>query len=97
MAKNTEPDKLAQESTAALAAGMSYGKWKAMQNPVTIVKKDEIPDGWCVCQWCGKPFRPKIKRVQKFCESECQRQAFYARSKEKAENSGAENDPFAQQ
>ena len=75
MAKNTEPDKLSQESTAALAAGMSYGKWKAMQDPVTIVKKDEIPDGWLVCQLCGQPFKPKHRGVQKYCESECQRQA----------------------
>jgi hypothetical protein len=30
MAKK-KPDKLAQEVSMAIAAGMSYGKWKAMQ------------------------------------------------------------------
>ena len=34
--KTNEPDKLAQDAAAALAAGMSYGKWKAMQEPVKI-------------------------------------------------------------
>ena len=29
-----EPDKLAQDAAAARAANMSYGKWKAMQEPV---------------------------------------------------------------
>lgn len=57
-------DNLAKEAKLARQAGMSYGKWKAMQNPVKINK--EIPEGWSVCQWCGQPFKPKTKRPQKY-------------------------------
>jgi hypothetical protein len=90
VAKNTEPDKLAQESTAALAAGMSYGKWKAMQNPVTI-QKPPPPEGWRTCVWCGQPFKPKNKGVQKYCESTCQLQAQTAKYRQnKAERSTKE-------
>ena len=59
MAKKTEPDKLAQDAAAALAAGMSYGKWKAMQDPVKIYKKQDLEPGWKLCAWCGKPFKIK--------------------------------------
>ena len=72
--KKKEPDKLALDAAAALAARMSYGKWKAMHSaPATIGKN--IPEGWLVCQWCGKPFKPTTKRPQKYCEAGCQRQA----------------------
>ena len=79
--KKKEPDKLAQDAAAALAAGMSYGKWKAMQDPVKIVKK--IPEGWRVCLWCGKAFKPKTRGPQKYCEAVCQSRASYARSRQK--------------
>ena len=70
MAKKKQPDKLAQDAAAAKAANMSYGNWKAMQtNPVKT--KNEIPDGWRVCQYCGKPYKPKTKRPQLYCEAYC--------------------------
>jgi hypothetical protein len=76
MARKKEPDKLAQDAAAALAAGMSYGKWKAMQEPVKIEKKaEEIPEGWLICKQCGKPFKPKTYRKQKYCEMSCQQAA----------------------
>ena len=77
-----EPDKLAQDVSKAIAAGMSYGKWKAMQdNPVKV--KEGIPEGWLVCQYCGKPFKPKTKRRQFYCEAGCQVQAQYKRDRAK--------------
>ena len=80
--KKKEPDRLAQDVSAATAAGMSYGKWKAMQNnPVTIEKK--IPEGWQICDYCGKPYKPKTKRPQRYCEAECQRKAQYERDRAK--------------
>ncbi len=75
-----EPDKLSQDVSKAIAAGMSYGKWMAMQhNPAKAEKK--IPDGWLVCQYCGKPFKPKTRRPQLYCEAGCQRQAQYERDR----------------
>ena len=83
MAKKKEPDKLAQDAAAALAAGMSYGKWKALQeNPLPKKKTDGIPDGWKVCKRCGKPFKSKAKN-QSYCEYTCQREAAEERRKAK--------------
>lgn len=76
MKKQKQPDRLSQEVSLALAAGMSYGKWKAMQNATRIEKKSDIPDGWLVCQWCGKAFKPKTRRPQKFFQTYCQREAY---------------------
>lgn len=67
--KNNKPDKLAQEAAQAKAAGMSYGKWKAMQQPEV---KPEIHDGYMRCKCgCGAIFK---KRYNKMFESEnCRR------------------------
>lgn len=69
-----EPDKLAQDVSKALAAGMSYGKWKAMQDRPVKVKKG-IPVGWKVCQYCGDPYKPSSGRRQFYCGADCQRKA----------------------
>ena len=85
MAKKKESiDKLAWENAQALAAHMSYGKWKAMQNPVKITPVEiDMPPGWQKCAWCGTPFKPKSKRPQKYCQAYCQASASRARVKEK--------------
>lgn len=85
MAKKKEPDKLAQDAAAALAAGMSYGKWKAMQDAVKIEKlsNGEIPEGWKRCRYCGKPFKPKSNRTQYYCEVYCQTEAYKEKCREK--------------
>lgn len=67
-----KPDKLAQDVSKAIVAGMSYGKWKAMQEPMK--PKEEIPEGWKVCPWCGKAFKPVCGQV--FCEPNCKAQAY---------------------
>lgn len=74
-------DNLARNAMLAKQAGMSYGQWKAMQKPVKIEKK--VPDGWLVCENCGKAFKPKTKRPQQFCEVECQKKAYSEKYKEK--------------
>jgi hypothetical protein len=71
MAKKT--DTLAMDAVEAKKAGMSYGRWKAMQ--MVEEKPKGIPDGWLVCQYCGKPFKPKDKRPRKYCELFCQQRA----------------------
>lgn len=78
-----KPDKLAQDVSKAIAAGMSYGKWKAMQEPVKVEK--EIPEGWRVCEYCGKPF--KKKHGKRFCDMDCRQKAYLPRYNElKAES-----------
>lgn len=72
MAKKKEMDNLAKDAASALAAGMSYGKWKALQEITVIeIKPGEIPEGWKACKRCGKPFKPKAI-TQKYCEVLCQ-------------------------
>ena len=73
MARKKEMDNLAKDAAAALAAGMSYGKWKAMQGYSELKKKDEIPEGWRACKHCGKPFKPINKQI--YCEFACQKAA----------------------
>ena len=82
MAKKKEPDKLAQDAAAALAAGMSYGRWKALQeNPVPEKKEDGLPEGWKLCKRCGKPF--KARKTQVYCEISCQRETVIENDREK--------------
>lgn len=84
MAKTNEPDKLAQDAAAALAAGMSYGKWKATQ-PVVAVKKNlpaiGIPTRRCAC--CGVEFRADDSPNKIYCGVNCRNKAAYWRSKER--------------
>ncbi len=94
MARNhKEPDQLAKDAAAALAAGMSYGRWKAMQDPVQIYKKQDLEPGWRLCAWCGRPFKPKINRNQLYCEVYCQRTAQKHRDRQRdAERSTKEEE-----
>ena len=69
MAKeNKAPDRLAQDAAAALAAGMSYGRYKAQQK---MLPKDKLPDGWRLCKHCGKPFDPRHYTDKIYCDSYC--------------------------
>lgn len=76
-------DKLSLDASQALAAHMSYGRWKAMQDSIQSKKKDVVPEGWIVCENCGKAFKPKTKREQRFCEYICQRRAYVKNNREK--------------
>lgn len=58
----------------AKEAGLSYGKWKAMQPVVPIVKEEVIPDHWVRCEECGKAFPPKGGK--RFCDCFCRRKAY---------------------
>ena len=83
MRKKRELDKLSLDMIECEKAGYGchYGAWKATQSPVQIEKK--VPDGWLVCKNCGKPFKPKTKRKQLFCEIACQKEAYKEKYKEK--------------
>ena len=75
MAKKNKPDKLSQEVAQALAAGMSYGKWKAMQPIETNMSKK--PDDMKKCEYCRKPF--KAKPNKRFCDADCWSAAYKER------------------
>ena len=76
--KKKQMDKLAWENAQALAAGMSYGKWKAMQDPVRIEKK--TPEGWTKCKHCGELFEPKKGKI--YCDDYCRYMGTRERYKE---------------
>jgi hypothetical protein len=72
MAETKEMDKLSQDAMAARRAGMSYGKWKAMQDPVVIEPKPDrkvVRRG--VCRYCGKDFAMYDHRFRVYCSEEC--------------------------
>ena len=83
MAKKKEPDKLAQDAAAALAAGMSYGKWKAMQNPVKIEKPKLDEKEIILCLNCGAQVKQCTNHSRKYCGPYCARE--YNRKKKKAQ------------
>ena len=102
MAKKKEMDKLAKDAASAKAAGMSYGRWKAMQEPGEPLKR-KVYGNPCVCAWCGKTFYYKSGHKKKYCDSICQRAASDQRNREwyaqylrewraKKKESGGEND-----
>lgn len=78
--KRKPADRLSQESSEALAAGVSYGKYKAQQweadkrQPPAPVPKKEEPDPRLkydlVCKVCGKAFK-SITSYRKYCSESC--------------------------
>lgn len=80
MGRRKKMDNLAREAMLAMQAGMSYGKWKAMQEPVAVGEKP-IPDGWQKCEKCGKPF--KSGKGKRFCDEICRRTAYDESGKQK--------------
>ena len=89
MAKKRKPDKLAQDAAAALAAGMSYGNWKAMQ-PRVEIEEPPIPDNLRICERCGKPFLLKTQKEKRFCEAGCQHEAQVERYQRKRREAARE-------
>lgn len=82
-------DNLDRDVKLARQAGMSYGRWKALQIPVVPEKK--IPEGWLICAYCGKPFKPRSRRRQKYCEQFCMKLANCEQAKKRyAEKKQAE-------
>lgn len=76
-------DRLSRESCEALAAGMSYGKWKALQAPMEVTIPE--PDGnRSICQHCGKVFYQKGGKRRKYCDDKCSKDAENERSRMRA-------------
>lgn len=91
MAKKKYPDKLSQEVAQALAAGMSYGKWKAMQPVVPIEPKKplEIYKEF-TCEICGSKIIRVDGRNQKYCSANCRYIAYERQKRAKKLAGGAE-------
>ena len=86
MAKKNEPDKLAQEVSQAIAAGMSYGKWKAMQPRAEIpIKPPVTAFKELTCAFCGSKFVDGCNRRLKYCGDRCKARAAAQRAYEKKE------------
>lgn len=85
MAKKKELDNLAKDMIRCKKDGFGchYGDWKFL-HPNTKEKQDDsaIPNGWLICRECGKPFKPRTKRSQFYCEAECQKRAAQRKFKE---------------
>lgn len=81
MARNREMDNLAKDAAAALAAGMSYGKYMALHYkpvpnkpaPKKETPKKEVPKGGRVCVICGEIFYTKLHH-QLCCGKECSKE-----------------------
>ena len=84
-------DKLTRENMQALAAGMSYGKWKAMQ-PVVPVKPKKPPEIYkeFTCEVCGNKIVRMDGRTQKYCGARCRYMAYEKARREKKLAGGAE-------
>ena len=73
--KNRTPDRLTILATAAIKAGMSYGKYMALHgyNP-PIIRQEPEPDDYednnAICPECGKPFHKTDKR-REYCSFDC--------------------------
>ena len=70
-------DQLAKDAAEARKAGMSYGQWKATQEPV-VIRRPEKPEG--VCRHCGREL-PKGKKI--WCSEECCTEGSRKRRREK--------------
>lgn len=80
MGRHKKPDKLTQENAQALAAGMSYGKWKAL-HPVSVEEKLSKPYyNIKKCAFCGFEFRSDSgKKV--YCSDSCREKAYLKRKR----------------
>ena len=87
--KREPPDRLSQDSTAAQAAGVSYGKYKAQQyeaaqrTPAPAPKKvptDPRLKYDLVCHICGRQYKGASK-LRKYCSDTCAQTAYIQQKK----------------
>ena len=78
------PDKLSIESSKAIAAGMSYGKWKALHGDEVTEEEKKVTEDVLLCKYCGNPIYDDngIGRGRKYCTRTCADKAYYQSRKE---------------
>lgn len=69
-------DNLSRNALLASQAGMSYGKWKALQE-IVVPEKKVLPEGWRLCPLCGKEFTGR--KNKRHCSKECQLEHYNAK------------------
>lgn len=90
--RKKEPlDHLTQDVLAAEAAGMSYGKWKALHPHTGSDPAPEPSTGRRIitCANCGKEIVVLTARVRKYCSEYCRKE--YQQQKEKAKKEAEKN------
>ena len=73
-------DRLARNAMLARQAGMTYGKWKALQ-PVLPLEEKPLPEGWKKCEGCDVYFKPR--GCQRFHDDSCREKARWKRKNAK--------------
>lgn len=64
-------DQLARDAAAALAAGLTYGKYMAIKENRDPLYDDPLPgERKLICEKCGNPFFRSDRKLVKFCR-EC--------------------------
>lgn len=79
-----QPDKLTRDNSAEIAAGMSYGQWKAMQPPAPIEPRKPpavYVEHTCAC--CGCTFVSYDRKDRKYCDNKCRKRAAYEQEKKR--------------
>lgn len=77
-------DNLARDAAAALKAGMTYGKWKAL-HPFTK-HQAETEENVRLCHRCGKPLPVGSRECRKYCSDSCKQAVDKARYENKNRN-----------
>lgn len=76
--KKAETDQLTTDSTNAIKAGLSYGKYIALYGHSKVKQPHQAPVGYKHnCQHCGKEFYVPDRRLQKFCSDICRERSYY--------------------
>lgn len=73
-------DRLTMDSTAALKAGMSYGKWKVL-HPHTDMEAPQVDKSVRRCKICGKEM-PRCYKNRLYCDAYCSYEAQKMRARE---------------
>lgn len=70
-------DNLARDAAEALKANMTYGKWKAMQNPVKVEKKETGRLNQVHPMWQGiqTSEEPEVLRLHLSADGMCRKKA----------------------
>lgn len=73
-------DRLTLDSIAAQKAGMSYGKWKALQPREVVIPKEEVPIR--VCRFCGKELID-THPLRLYCDDGCKHEVEIVKERER--------------
>ena len=76
--KKLEMDQLSIDSSNAIKAGLSYGKYIALYGHSKAQAQHQAPVGYKRnCQFCGKDFYIPTRRAQRFCSDKCRERSYY--------------------